>query len=43
MHASNYSADGPWIFDLENALVGSMDDIATRKQNSKQGSKFCMR
>ncbi len=24
MHASDYSVDGPWIFDLENVLVLSM-------------------
>jgi hypothetical protein len=34
-HASNYSADGPWIFGLENALVLWM--------TKPHGSKFCMR
>jgi hypothetical protein len=34
-HASDFSADGPWIFCLENALV-LFDDIATQKQ-------ICMR
>jgi hypothetical protein len=29
MHSSDYSADGLWIFYLENV---TMDDIATRKQ-----------
>jgi hypothetical protein len=33
MHASDYSADGPWIFDLENALELWM--------RLPHGGKFC--
>jgi hypothetical protein len=34
-HASDYSADGPWIFSLENALVQWI--------TMPHGSKFCKR
>jgi hypothetical protein len=35
-HASDYSADGPWIFGLENALVLWMPQQAASCMQSRQ-------